>query len=313
MATLQELLNAQSAVADRNRAKDWSARNRAAFGGILDVNQYLPVTGDIQSGILAAQDLNEGAYGSAALNALGLLPFVPAMGGVVKKAGKAAKTKYEIAQDVAQKNAALPISEGGLGLPANNTAMDRAKAMGFDTENMWFRGDKPNLSEFNPNETSNYIKGNIFLTDKKPIASWYARTGKPKDIMNMPSDESEGVYSLFTKNNPRELKIEANESSWADVPVPKAWKKSFYGGTGQIDDLALMANQKKYPSMQVNNVFDQYGLGNQKVIFKPSDIRSVSAAFDPMRRNEADILAGVGGASLAGLLGLSLLDQQQYD
>ena len=85
MATLQELLNAQSAVADRNRAKDWSARNRAAFGGILDVNQYLPVTGDIQSGILAAQDLGEGAYGSAALNALGLLPFVPAMGGVVKK------------------------------------------------------------------------------------------------------------------------------------------------------------------------------------------------------------------------------------
>lgn len=91
MASIQELLNAQSAVADRNRAKDWSARNRAAFGGILDVNQYLPVTGDIQSGILAAQDLGEGAYGSAALNALGLLPFIPAMGGVVKKAGKAAK------------------------------------------------------------------------------------------------------------------------------------------------------------------------------------------------------------------------------
>lgn len=84
MASLQELLNAQSAVADRSRAKDWSARNRAAFGGVLDVNQFLPVTGDIQSGILAAQDLNQGDYGSAALNALGLLPFVPAMGGMIK-------------------------------------------------------------------------------------------------------------------------------------------------------------------------------------------------------------------------------------
>lgn len=230
--------------------------------------------------------------------ALDLALNAPMMAGTIKPI---AKTSYEIAQDVAQKNAALPVSKGGLGLPKNNTAMDRAKAMGFDTENMWFRGDKPNLSEFNPNDPSNYIKGNIFLTDKKPIASWYAKTGKQKDIMNMPSNESEGVYSLFTKINPRELKIDANQSSWADIPVPKAWKKSFYDGTGQIDDVALMANQKKYPSMQVNNVVDQYGLGNQKVIFNPSDIRSINAAFDPFRRNEADILAGIGAMPI-GLL-----------
>lgn len=86
MASLQELLNAQKAAADRGRAGAWSERNKQAFGGLLDINQYLPVTGDIQSGILAAQDVGQGAYGSAALNALGLLPFVPAMGGTVKKA-----------------------------------------------------------------------------------------------------------------------------------------------------------------------------------------------------------------------------------
>lgn len=34
---------------------------------------------------------------------------------------------------IAQKNAAKPIKEGGLGLPPDNTPMDRAKAMGFDT------------------------------------------------------------------------------------------------------------------------------------------------------------------------------------
>jgi hypothetical protein len=38
------------------------------------------------------------------------------------------------ALDIAQRNAAKPVSEGGLGLPPNNTAMDRAKAMGFDTD-----------------------------------------------------------------------------------------------------------------------------------------------------------------------------------
>jgi hypothetical protein len=211
---------------------------------------------------------------------------------------------FEEAFNLAQQRAALPVSEGGLGLPATNTAMDRAKAMGFDTENMWFRGDKPNLSEFNPNDPSNYIKGNIFLSDKKPIASWYAKTGKQKDIMNMPQNESEGVYSLFTKTNPKELKIDAKGESWASIPAPKAWKNIYsYDGTGQIDDIALTANQKKYPSLQVDNVYDQYGLGNQKIIFNPSDIRSVNAAFDPFRRNEPDILAGVAAAP-AGLLAI---------
>ena len=54
------------------------------MSGLLDfamqANQYAPVTGDIQSGILAANDLSKGNYGSAALNAVGLLPFIPSLG-----------------------------------------------------------------------------------------------------------------------------------------------------------------------------------------------------------------------------------------
>lgn len=51
---------------------------------VLNINSFMPVTGDIQAGVMAANDLRKGDYGSAALNSLGLLPFVPAMGGVVK-------------------------------------------------------------------------------------------------------------------------------------------------------------------------------------------------------------------------------------
>ena len=64
----------------------WSKRNQGALEGLLNVNQFMPVTGDIQSGIMAGQELAQGNYGSAALNAVGLLPFVPALGGVTKKA-----------------------------------------------------------------------------------------------------------------------------------------------------------------------------------------------------------------------------------
>lgn len=43
------------------------------------------VLGDLSSGALAVDDLRKGNYGDAALNSLGLLPFVPALGGTVGK------------------------------------------------------------------------------------------------------------------------------------------------------------------------------------------------------------------------------------
>jgi hypothetical protein len=43
-------------------------------------------------------------------------------------------TEFEQAHLIAQRNAALPVSQGGLGLAPDNTAMDRARAMGFDAE-----------------------------------------------------------------------------------------------------------------------------------------------------------------------------------
>ena len=61
-------------------------------------------------------------------------PFNPL--NLAKKAIVAAKeskpkSKIEIAHEVAQKNAALPIEQGGLGLPPNNTYADRAMAQGY--------------------------------------------------------------------------------------------------------------------------------------------------------------------------------------
>lgn len=85
-----------ASLADKKKALDWSNRNARVFQGILDVNQFLPVTGDIQSGIMAGQDLQKGNYGSAALNSLGLLPFIPALGGITAFHGSPLKELSEL-------------------------------------------------------------------------------------------------------------------------------------------------------------------------------------------------------------------------
>lgn len=73
--------------------------------GLLDAATMVPVAGDALSGLLAVNDAAKGDYGSAAMNALGLLPFVSAaplsamkaidkaaqMKGVTTKAGRLAK------------------------------------------------------------------------------------------------------------------------------------------------------------------------------------------------------------------------------
>ena len=181
-----------------------------------------------------------------------------------------------------------------LGLKEGNTAADRAKALGFDTKNTWYRGDKPNLESFNATNNDSRIKGNIFLSNENAIARGYAHGEQSKNYLKGADElnESDGLYSLLVKQNPNELKVNAKGSSWADIKVPKELKGvDTYDGTIQIDDLAEIAKGKNYSSLQVDNVLDQFGKGKQKVIFDPSQIRSTTAYFNPKK-------AGIGAGSI---------------
>lgn len=64
--------------------REWTPENVRTAG---EVASMMPnPAGDVISGLLAVDDLRKGDYGSAALNGLGLVPFVPAMGGILKRA-----------------------------------------------------------------------------------------------------------------------------------------------------------------------------------------------------------------------------------
>lgn len=113
------------------------------------------------------------------LSALGALPFVPAMSATVRGYGQHGddvadalkgydnnvvsrngdpipdegllgmpKAPQDDALALAQKNAALSIEDGGLGLPQNNTAMDRASAMGFDVDEEIYHASTHDIDAF---------------------------------------------------------------------------------------------------------------------------------------------------------------------
>lgn len=167
MAGLGDMFGASLATVNGQKPRN-SDRIQAGqplnLRGAFEAATNIPVVGDALSGGMAMYDAANGEYGSAAMNAIGVLPFVSA--GMVKGVGKASDalknpTKHEIAHETARKNAV-----DMLGLPETNTAMDRARAMGFETETPLYRGTQSNELD--------HTGRNVWVTDSPAAASDYA-------------------------------------------------------------------------------------------------------------------------------------------
>jgi len=98
---------------------------------------------------------------------------VPVVGRVARQAPR------DEAMRIAQANAAKPISEGGLGLPPDNTAMDRAKAMDFDWDAPMYHGGSPDITRFDPLKLGSTTRAEsaeqgFFTTSEPNQANYYA-------------------------------------------------------------------------------------------------------------------------------------------
>lgn len=219
--------------------------------------------------------------------------FKGLLGGIAAKAGLlpmvAGMTKHELAHEVAQQNAVKM-----LGLPKINTAMDRAKAMGFVTSMPLFHGTAADIDRFRlfENETKRVSgspvgKLGVSLALDPALANEFAsRAGS----------EGANVLPLLHRYD-RGASVplvgqESNDQVWATV---------------------LDAYKQGFDSLKFNN-YTSNNLKNQSFILArhPENIRSKFAAFDPAKLNQPDILAGVGGASLAGLLSTELPGRPRY-
>jgi len=220
------------------------------------------------------------------------------VGNVTK--GLLSKTQFEKAQEIASKNA-----ETLLGLPKGNTAMDRAKAMGYDIENPVYHGSSADITKFS-NRMSNRGYGTS-VAEQAKNAEGYAQNGaiypllinkntildvtNPSQVeqlskvtdeylSNVKPYDNQTTFYPFTKENVFEGFKKPHSAYYAEQRlIPELAKKMGYTGTRALED-----NMPQYK------------------IYNPKDIRSQFAAFDPARMNESDILAGVMAIPVSGLL-----------
>lgn len=198
--------------------------------------------------------------------------------------GGRAPTEFEARHAAAQRNAALPVEQGGLGLPPNNTAQERAKALGFTTDayhgtpddaisrTRQFKNEKLGKST----RVSDAAKGH-FTSDRGEVASEF--------IWRDGSTDGGNVLPLLLRGD-RDT-----------VRLPGEWMP------GKYDAALDAAKAAGKDGLNIQGVTTLGRPGDYQVTFDPRNIRSRFAAFDPMKRHDADML-GFASPQLLGGMGL---------
>jgi hypothetical protein len=196
----------------------------------------------------------------------------------LKKPAKAAP--QDEALRLAQQRAALPPAQGGLGLPANNTPEQRAKAMEWNT--LGFHATNADIKKFDPNLYGASDYGNIGQ-------GVYIDPSKNAGYANL-------VASIVGKDKPANV-------------MPLLVRE---GNVFNADQLPIITNAKTSKEVSKNlkklgydSVMSEVnGQPNEMVVFDPDRVRSRFAAFDPFRRDAAT-------AALFGVAAPDLLAQEQ--
>jgi hypothetical protein len=155
---------------------------------------------------------------------------------------------------IAQRNAALPVSEGGLGLPANNTAAQRAEAMGYKIP--VYHGTNADINALNVQGKGKTSGAGAFLTTNPITAETYVSASGGGNIMPL----------LLKKDD--FLTANARGRSWADIWTDQLAAKSKgkkyslddleldkYSAT-TTDELSMLAKELGLKGAQIKNVKD---------------------------------------------------------
>ena len=287
----------------------------------------------------AASQAQQGNYGQAAISGLLDAPPVKMAGmalapliGMVK-GSKAAP--MDEALRIAQKNAAKPVSEGGLGLPKNNTPMERAKVMGFVGA---YHGTADDVVKIDPTKfgssTGAKSAQKAFWSVDDPMtartyAEFAAKDSKVKKLLDAAEDagnkgdwdrhdylivqaeklESELIKNPLRGQNIMPLMVRANQGVRGTEMNAKG--SEFIEIQDELNKFLTKASKDNRDLAIIRNLSDAPGRidvpATHFAAINPSIVRSRFAAFDPARINENNLLAslaalGIGIPTLRGLL-----------
>lgn len=232
--------------------------------------------------------------GSALLDAAGVLPGIGLATKAVRGAALTGRSVEEIARahKVAQRNGTKM-----LGLPADNTPMDRAAAMGFDVDYPVFHGTDRTFYRFDPRmrgsgTESVDAEAGFFVTPGSEYASAMAKyVAEARAARGEAKDSAQQLLPLLYRSDSPALLRPVGDETGHEIKrrVSDLWKRGH--------DSVMIANALR--------PIDDRTL--ELVIKNPAQLRSRFAAFDPARKNSPDLMASYIAAVLAGTGGIAAL------
>lgn len=221
------------------------------------------------------------------------------IGTLSTKIPKLAKENIE-RHAIAQRNAALPVEQGGLGLHPENTAMDRAKALGYTHM----------LTVRNPDRLFN--QGEILQQDLKGMSAKSKKDIKP--ILDYLSENDiPHIFNRAGKTKSGYLIVEGNPMLNSRSSYPPYLSEDI---EMRFSDHPTNMPESRYKTNFQPEINDDYlsdifpgGHESESALEKLKNtkgIRSRKAAFDPMQKNSSNILAGTA-------LGAVLLNNNRRD
>lgn len=171
-----------------------------------------------------------------------------------------------------------------LGLPENNTAMDRAKALGFVDDA--FHGT-PDDKLVRSRQFKDEMLGKSTQVSDAKLGHFTASTGDAASEYIWRDGDAAG-------GNVLPLMLRGDRVA---VSMPGEWSP------GKFDKVIEQAKRAGYDGVTLKGTTTLGKAGDYQVTFNPANIRSRFAAFDPARINESDIL-GRASVPFLGLLGI---------
>lgn len=240
---------------------------------------------------------------------LASLAAIPMVGGVSKAAGRLRKMEDVVAarkaaMETAQINAARPVAEGGLGLHAANTPMERAQAMGFEPA---YHGTNKEVEQIDLSKA-----GEMTKNPNAPLGFWMTpNTQEASRYANFYIDRPEGanVMPLMVRKGQKYpiSYTELNDIAMSVFKGPGSTPKERY----ELGRESAKKLREKLRGENYDTAVMAEGKPTEEIIaLDPTTVRSRFAAFDPAKINLPDLLAGMAGPTV---LAAALMEQERRE